>query len=59
MADTLGVLLFSERRPGMTLFSIWEVEKKHISCLQDVDCIAFNTIIGQSVIGDIVLPECA
>lgn len=49
--DTLGVALLKD-----DALAIWDVEKKHVSCLQDPEGLQLYTKIGQLTKGNILLP---
>lgn len=50
--NLLGESLFSEQ-----IDTIWQVEKRHVKCLQDPDGISLYTKTGTIIKGDIELPE--
>lgn len=49
--DTLGVELLRD-----DALEVWNVEKKHVSCLQDPEGLLLYTNVGQLTKGDILLP---
>ena len=51
--DTLGVPLFDNEK----MINIWEIQKKHVQCIQDPEGVSLYTQTGTSKKGTVILPK--